>query len=102
MSDTDAIRPASMKVMPMPYDNLRSLTIDQLCAANHNALKNVFTSAPQELRNKHASRNRGVYKLLALILSWREQLIMQENVAFGTGDDVNEMERMFSLSIDDL
>ena len=86
---------------PITYDNLPSLTIEQLCSANYSSLKNVIRTAPPHVRNEHLSLPRSVYKLLAIILSIREDLILQaqhvqEN--YIGQDDRELMEKMLSLT----
>lgn len=103
MSESDAISPVNVEPVPLIYENLRPLTLDQLCAADHRTLKNLFTTAPEKLRNKHSSVPRSAYKLFAIVLAWLEQLIVNENDLSGDGnDETREMDQMFSLSVNDL
>ncbi|KAI0558954.1 hypothetical protein FGB62_177g010 [Gracilaria domingensis] len=103
MSDAVEAQQSQQDTAVLNYQELVRTSIAQLCDANRSSLKSIFTSAPTELQNQHLPIPRRVYKLLGIVLGWRETLLLENRDELQTTElDRNRLDQMFSMSLEEV
>ncbi|KAI0565259.1 hypothetical protein FGB62_20g110 [Gracilaria domingensis] len=103
MSDAVEAQQSQQDTAVLNYQELVRTSKAQLCDANHSSLKSIFTSAPTELQNQHLPIPRRVYKLLGIILGWRETVLLENRDELQTTElGRNRLDQMFSMSLEEV
>ncbi|KAI0563464.1 hypothetical protein FGB62_39g02 [Gracilaria domingensis] len=102
-SDAVEAQQSQQKTAVLNYQELVRNSKAQLCDANHSSLKSIFTSAPTELQNQHLPIPRKVFKLLGIILGWKETLLLENRDELEAPElDRNRLDQMFSMSLEEM